>query len=191
MRTNSDEELAGGELEGDIRLLKSVDSYKIIVRMCSFEKGATILLRDVQVRLVHSKILPSHLDNGRIDFDPIDGNGAIDLRKLVGDGTPSQANNSNAMQLLWSEDGVEVWRGEKIIPVPACQDGIGIGVVDRVDSFSFIEDELSCAIGELCHLDIVVEGFLFVDQVGDLFKRSQRQHQRNQYQGKGRPQAWT
>src|SRR6266852_4612951 len=171
MRTNSDEELAGGELEGDIRLLKSVDSYKIIVRMCSFEKGATILLRDVQVRLVHSKILPSHLDNGRIDFDPIDGNGAIDLRKLVGDGTPSQANNSNAMQLLWREAGVEVWRGEKIIPVPACQDGI--------------------AIGELCHLDIVVEGFLFVDQVGDLFKRSQRQHQRNQYQGKGRPQAWT
>src|SRR2546425_3347762 len=191
MLTNSGEELAGGELNGDIRLLKSVDSYKVIVRTCSFEKGATILHIDVQVRLVHNKILASNVDNGRIDFDAINGNWAIDLCKLVSDGASGQANNCNAMQLLWREAGVEVWRGEKIIPVPACQDGFGIGVVDRVDSFSFIEDELSCAIGELCHLDIVVEGFLFVDQIWDLFKRSQRQHERDQYQGKGRSQSWT
>src|SRR6266446_3634721 len=120
MRTDSTEEFARGKLEWNVGLLKCINRYKVIVCMGCLKKGASILYVDVQVRFVHGKILPTNIHNGWVDLDTIDRYGTIYSRKLVSDRPASQANNGNAMELLWCETGIEVWCGQKIIPVPAC-----------------------------------------------------------------------
>src|SRR5579884_3200636 len=189
MRTDSREKLASGELKWDVGLLVSVDGDDIVLFVRGIDKSAPVLDIDMQVGFVHVKIFLPHADDRGVDLYAIDGNRAVDCRELVVDGALSQTDDTDAVQLLWLEAGVEVWRGKEIIPVPAGQHPVGIGIIDGVDGIALVEHQFARAIGQLHDLNVVVERFLFVDQARNIFERPQRERDRDQNEQEGRSPA--
>src|SRR5450755_4412122 len=97
VRTYRCKKLTGCKLKWNIWLLKGINGDNIIrfvgcVYICS-----PILNMNMQIRLVHSEILASDVDNRGIDLDPINRNRPIYTGKLVGNGASSEANDANAV----------------------------------------------------------------------------------------------
>src|SRR5438552_12763984 len=121
------------------------------------EEGASVLDVDMQVRLIHSKILTSYIDDRGIYLCAVDWHRTINLRKLACDGSRRQSDDTNTAQLLGRETWIKIRGRQKIIPVPASQYSRTVRIINGMDSFSFIQNELSCSIRELRDLDIIVE----------------------------------
>src|SRR5581483_4522275 len=139
MRTNLSKKFARCELERDVWLLKGVNRDHVILGMGGCHKCAPILSVHMQMWFVHTEVFPPDIDDLGINLDAIYRDRPVDLCKLMGDGARRQPNNANAVQLLRLKAAVKVRGREEVIPVPACQNPVRVGIVDRMDGLSLIE----------------------------------------------------
>src|SRR5216110_2693478 len=111
----------------------------------------------MQVWLVHVKIFASHVNNIWIYLRTINLDfRSVDPGELMGNCSSCQTNDAYTMDILRSHICIEIGSCEEIVPVPASQNLVLIGVVDRMNCLPFIKDQLSCSIRLLCDLDIII-----------------------------------
>src|SRR5579885_1697952 len=123
-------------MEGNIGLLERIDSNHIVAGFRLAGKGAAIFLKDVQVWLAHIKILPGHIDNGRVNLHAIYRDRPIDIGKLARNRPAGQPNNPYPMHLRWLKAWGKEGRSQEIIPIPAVENLIGI--IDGVNRLALI-----------------------------------------------------
>ncbi len=108
------EELARGQMPGNVGHFVGVHGDDVIGAGQLRQAVAAVAGHGVDVRLIQGEVGAADLDDGRIQFDAVNGDGAEDLCVLLGDGSGRQADNGDPPRRPGLS--VEVGRGQHDAP---------------------------------------------------------------------------
>ena len=161
------EELAGRQVEGDVRLPVGVHHDHVVAVVVGRQPVAAVLHHRVDTALAEVEVAIAGGEDVGVDLDA-DLVDAVAIRQveLAGRGAAGEPDDGDVRRhRLLVLRGPEVVRQEHVVPGPA---GGRLGrVVDRVDSLTLVEDQLRPA-AVLHDLDVAVRRLLLVEQPSGL-----------------------
>ena len=179
------EELAGGEVEGDVRLAVGVHGDHPVALGGLAQEVAGVLGDRRQVGHGHVEEAPPDLDDAGVDLHPVYGHRAEDLGVLPGGRPRGAPQQEQAIHVRLPRPGLEEGGHQEVVPGAAGDQGGG--VVDGVHRLPLVEDQVGTG-AVLHHLDVVVGRLRLVQQVAiglgpDHLPRDQPQPQNHHQRG--------
>ena len=173
------EELARGEIEGDIGLSIRVDDDQVVALVRSTEERTSVDVVHRQPRVVlHPEVPAADAAHRRIELD------AVDLGVGVVDAERTRRRPSGVPEDRDPLERPPEQRRQREERVPHAAREHGVCTPDRVHGDAFVEMEQAPAVGALDDADVLVERRLLVDETILGLDRSRRHDEQRREQAR-------